>query len=69
MGRNGREYDKENTIGQQYMHNHACVHRDKLFGEGIGSRLAFAVVDGFHRHGGVSVPTWPFFWCFMWCNE
>lgn len=52
MGRNGREYDKENTIGQQYVHNYACLHRDKLHGKGIGSRLAFAVVDGFHRHRG-----------------
>lgn len=40
MGRNGREYDKENTIGQQYVHNYACLHRDKLHGKGIGSRLA-----------------------------
>ena len=46
MGRNGREYDKENTIGQQYVHNYACLHRDKLHGKGIGSRLAIAVVDG-----------------------
>ena len=37
------------------MHNYACLHRDKLHGKGIGSRLAIAVVDGFHRHGDVSV--------------
>lgn len=33
MGRNGREYDKENTIGQQYVHNYACLHGINYMGK------------------------------------